>query len=635
MSRRTPVRAAVALAGAGSLGTFLSAAARTLLLRLEDHNAAVAADAPSDDPRWLNARWGHVTVDALSGTSAGAITACQIAKALFEPTYLGRGAAVDAPGTLGGDWVHGAQLQRLVHEGSDPTPAAARLRSPEWTVLHGTALQAMIHRMLATPSTAAGASSLLDPDGVVGLALTLTDLLGYHEPAEFDADRVLGHPDFGCAPERASLLFAGRQEPVRDMGSRNHGEIRRIFLAREPGALRAVDAFLARTRRRRQAVLHPWGPAAAEHLSALATASAALPLAVGPVAVREQDPVTGETATRLYMDGGVLNNKPVAPGLRMARWHDLMRLQQVAGEDGAWDPDAVCEALGYERVCFFIDAFPERSFEGWRNRHPDAVGVAWHETLGVDEDPEERKMLLERALETPWGSLGVFAESLLTSLRAQDLREIARTNARLRLRNDLIDRWIAQGVQGGMPVRLDSLARAAAWASVRRRPAARGLSEEATMVLVDRLVELDRLSNLDARRSVTLVPVMAPRGLRGALAGQALHAVGGLLGLEARRYDAGTGARVATEVLDAVAGRPVTRRSPPLPMAPAAVLPEDSSALVDRLRVLARAVIDGGRTTSSTLRFFARLPLEMAPLVALARERMDGWIRGGTPPSRR
>jgi hypothetical protein len=88
------------------------------------------------------------------------------------------------------------------------------------------------------------------------------------------------------------------------------------------------------------------------------------------------------------------------------------------------------------------------------------------------------------------------------------------------------------------------------------------------------------------------------------------------------------GGRVAKTVLDAIAGRMAERQHPPLPPAPAAAHPDDSSPLVSRIRVAAKALIDGRKSTSSVVRFFARLPLHLDPVMDMARTRLDRKIRG-------
>ena len=621
---RVPVRASIALAGAGSLGTFLSAASRELLLRLHAHNRAVQEQAPAHDERYLRAEWGLVVVDSVSGTSAGAITAAQVVKALFEPAYLGADQAPDSRGCMSGDWVHAADFIQLASDHNRPETRGP-VSSPGWTLLSGARLYETVFKMLQPGEQAAAEPSLLDETGVVALAITLTDLLGYHEPAEFEASQVIGHPDFGASPARDSLLFRGEAAQVRDLGSRGHAEIRKLFIARDSDALPGIDHYLTGTRRRRRAEIETWGKEAASRMAAFATASAALPFAVGPVTVQDTEAHT----SKLYMDGGVLNNKPVAPALLMARWHDAWRVRRTWDSDASeFNRDDVQKTLSYQRVCFFIDAFPDRTLDAWRSQHPDAWTNAWQSVMGVQDDAEERKRRLLSAIETPAGGIGVFFESVMTTLRAQDAKVIAKNNLRLDRRDALVDGWIQEHDDEEIPFILDTIEKAFAWATVCARPSAANLTEGQKNVLSRRLHDIERMSGLDGRRAVTMVPIFAPRGLRGVFAGEALYALAGLLALDARRYDSSMGGRVAKTVLDAIAGRMAERQHPPLPPAPAAAHPDDSSPLVSRIRVAAKALIDGRKSTSSVVRFFARLPLHLDPVMDMARTRLDRKIRG-------
>ncbi len=622
--KRVPVRASIALAGAGSLGTFLSAASRELLLRLHAHNRAVLEDAPDNDPRYLRTDWGLVVVDSVSGTSAGAITACQVVKALFEPTYLGEHLSADTRGSLSGDWIHAADFTQLASN-HNRSETQGPVSSPGWTLLSGARLYDTVFKMLQPGEHPDKLPSLLDETGVVALAITLTDLLGYHEPAEFEASQVIGHPDFGATPPRDSLLFRGEAGQVRDLGSRGHAEIRKLFIARDHDAIPVIDHYLTGTRRRRRAEIEIWGKEAASRMAAFATASAALPFAVGPITV--QDPET--QTTKLYMDGGVLNNKPVAPALLMARWHDAYRVGRTRdATSNEFCREKVEETLSYQRVCFFLDAFPDRSFDAWRSQHPDAWTQTWHTVMGVQDDVEERTRRLLSAIETPAGGIGVFFESVMTTLRAQDAKVIAKNNLRLDRRDALVDGWIYEhdGEVGSFV--LDTIEKAFAWATVCARPTSARLSQGQKNVLARRLHDIERMSGLDGRRAVTMVPIFAPRGLRGVFAGEALYALAGLLAIDARRYDSSTGSRVARTVLDAIAGRMADRPFPPLPPAPDDAHPDDSSPLVNRIRVAAKALIDGRKNTSSVVRFFARLPLHLDPIMDMARSRLDRKIRG-------
>jgi hypothetical protein len=627
MGDRHKVRVSLALAGAGSLGTFLSSAARQTLLRIIAHNRAVDEEAADDDLRYLSTDWGTITVDSISGTSAGAITAMQVVKALFEPGYLGAGRVNDAPGTLSGDWVHGGEIGKLVVEGNTPMESGP-VHSPGWTLLSGARLYDLIVEMLTREVAPSTLTSPMDPSHVIGLAVTLTDLMGYHEPAEFEAERVRGHADFGLSDARSSVLYRGREAEVRDLGSRGHAEVRKVFVGDDESELSALDRFLNNTRRRRRASRREWNDTTARELAAIATASAALPMAVGPLAVADRD-TQGETIMRLYMDGGVLNNKPAAPAMRLGRWHDAYRLARAFEKnDGTLTPEHVAEVLDYERVCIFIDAFPERSFDSWRSRHPDMMTRAWHAVLGVQNDDDERARRLAATMATPGGGLGAFFESIMTALRAQNMREIAKINARLRRREDLIDDWLSDTSADESELVIDSIDLAFAYAAVVERPLARTTDPRVVARVTRRLVDVDRVSNLDGRRAVTMVPIFAPRGLREVFAGAALYALGGLLGFDARKWDASVGERVATTVLDAVAGRPAPRNTPPLPMAPNSTRPDDTSVVVQRIRVAGKAMIDGTKSTSSVIRFFARLPLELDPIITMGRDRLNRIVRG-------
>ena len=630
MADRRPVRASIALAGAGSLGTFLSSAARHLLLRIIAHNQALGEEAADDDLRLLHPTWGRIIVDSVSGTSAGAITSVQVVKALFEPGYLGSGHVNDAHNTISGDWIHGADFEQLVVEGNTPE-SSGPVHAPGWTLISGARLFNLINGMLQQPVPRVSHDSPIDPRHVVAVGITLTDILGYHEPAEFEASRVLGHPDFGVGETLASVLYRGRTAAVRDMGSRGHAEVRKLFIGDDHAPLQSVERFLGATNRRRRASQRRWNAATAAELAALATASAALPMAVGPLAV-EDHTREGDTLLRLYMDGGVLNNKPAAPALRLARWHDAYRLAHDLEQNaGVLSPEQVLQELDYERVCFFIDAFPERTFDPWRSRHPDMMTQAWNTVLGIADDADERKRRLDAAMGTPAGGFGAFFESIMTALRAQDMRTIAKVNARLRQREDLIDDWLANTTPAAAPLEIDSVDRAFAWAAVMERPLAQQTDPRVLAKVVNRLVEVDRISNLDGRKPVTMVPIFAPRGLRAAFAGSALYALSGLLAVEARRHDGSVGERVAKIVLDSVAGRAIARQVPPLPMAPDEAHPDDASPVVQRIRTAAKALIDGNRTTSSVVRFFARLPLDFDPVMTMARVRLNRIVRGEKP----
>ena len=135
--QRHPVRAALALAGAGSLGTFLSGAVRKILISIRNHNAACAEPgASSDDPRFLHPHWGHITIDAIGGSSAGALCGSQLVKALYEPTYAGEGQELEAIATMTGDWINGGDFERLSPD-DEKTAERGSIESPGWTLLSG------------------------------------------------------------------------------------------------------------------------------------------------------------------------------------------------------------------------------------------------------------------------------------------------------------------------------------------------------------------------------------------------------------------------------------------------------------------------------------------------------------------
>src|SRR5690625_176750 len=132
-SQRRPVRAAVALAGAGSLGTFLAGALREIVLAIRAHNTAlIDPDADDDDPRLLHPQWGKITIDAVGGSSAGALCSGQLVKALFEPDYLGKNQDIDTIGTMTGDWIEYGCFEHLSIEGNTPIKEG-NVESPGWT----------------------------------------------------------------------------------------------------------------------------------------------------------------------------------------------------------------------------------------------------------------------------------------------------------------------------------------------------------------------------------------------------------------------------------------------------------------------------------------------------------------------
>lgn len=626
---RHPVRAALALSGGGSLGTWLAGAGRELVLAIRAHNAALAEHAPPSDLRYLRPDWGRITVDALGGASAGALVSAQLVRAIFEPDYLGPDEAVDLRGSIVGDWVHGGNFGGLSSDDAEPRTSGP-VEAPGWTLMSGALLYDLCTRALGSnPSASPDAPSPLDRCGFVGVGITLTDLLGFHEPAEFEAHRVLGHSAFGRAGSATSRVLHRGTAETRDMGGRGHAEVRKLFVAVDERAADCVRHFLVRTRRRSKARVARWGRSAGERLAALCAASAALPLAVGPVAVSDWGRDASYRYRRLYMDGGIMNNKPLAPALRLARWHDLARLvSRWDGERGEFDVRGVEEELVYERVLFFVDAFPERSEGDWRSIHPDEVRTdtgSWGDVTGPNDAREKR---ITEALATPFAGMSVFFESIMTSLRAQDLRQIAKVNARLDARDRMIDRLCesAAGLPPGPPI--DTIERATAFAAVRARALGRSLSDGEARAVAAMVADSDTVSELSGRRTVTLVPVFAPNNLRAAYAGDAMYSMGGLLALDARRHDAGLGGDVARKVLRALRDPGSESHDDALPTAPESVLPTDAGPLATRLVVAALAMIDGLLHRSPVIRFFAKLPLWLSPIVSRFKRWLDTRIRG-------
>ncbi len=630
--RRRPVRAAFAFAGGGSLGTFLSGAARETLLAIRAHNAACADPATlDDDPRLLRPEWGHITVDAVAGTSAGALCTAQTVKALYCPDYLGGHGAIDAEQTMSGDWIHGGDFEHLSVEGNTPT-RADQVEAPGWTLLSGAHLYELAQRAVAWGEPVLDPASPLDATGVVGVGIMLTDLLGFHEPAEFAEGSVLGHPAFGANPAGPSRLVHRRGARVHDLGGKGHAELRKLFVTRDSAGADTVRAFLGDTQRRGRARVATWGDDASRRLAALCAASAALPLAVGPVAVTDSRSDLGFVYRRLYMDGGIMNNKPISPSLRLARWHDGVRLTtQRHRRPDAFDVDVVCRELVYDRVCFFFDAFPDRAVDEWRSAHPDQVTRQSGIWTSTEAAVAERERRIDAALAAPMSGMNVFFESIMTSLRAQDMQEIARTNDRLQARADFIDRLCEQELASMGPFELDSIERAQAYASVMSRPAGAAMTHEQRMLVAHRVWESDRVSGLAGRREVTMVPVFAPQNLRAVFAGEAMYALGGLLSIEARRHDADVGAHVARSVLDALRLPTVSPRSG-LRNAPDDVVPDDTAPVVRRLKVAAEAAIDGRGLGGNTIKFFAKLPLRLEPVMALLKGRLDRVVRGQPDP---
>lgn len=611
-SHRVPVRAAFAYAGGGALGTFLAGATREVVGRIWQHNRALLDGATDTDPRLLHPLWGHITIDAVAGASAGALCACQLVKGLFEPDYLDPARPIDMRGTATGDWIQGASFAQLVGAGNQGTVSGS-VESAGWTVMSGARLYDLAARALKSggAATARDPASPLDPSGVVAVGISLTDVLGYHDPAEFDVDRVLGHPDFGCSPPSDATTPGVDGRPVRDLGGRGHAEIRKLFVGASVEADAVARQFLLFTKRRGRARCVRWSASATERLAALATASAALPFAVGPLAMTDRAADIDVTYRRLYVDGGVMNNKPVAPALELARWHDLMRLvQHRQAPTGEISAENVERELVYERVCFFLDAFPDRIPQQWEGPHPDSIYSetgTWQLTLDALDTRHEQ---ISQALRTPGAGARAFFDTLLSSLRAQDLRVMARTNDRIKARDLWIDRLCGRLPYADPEFRLDDLSRAAAYGAVVSRPAGCALSMADRMTVAARVYEADQISDLEGRRLVTMVPVFAPSNLRAVFAGEGMYALGGLLHPEARLHDAQVGASVARHVMTALR-RP--KHVPPpvrLPDAPNAAVPPDAGPLLDRLQVLAETAVgaDGspllvGRAVSYALRF--------------------------------
>lgn len=636
---RIPVRACFALCGAGSLGTFVSGALREVMLAIRGHNAALLA-LPFDpkDPRLLRDDWGRITIDAVGGASAGALCAGQLVKAIFEPSYLGDGGALDAPNTMTGDWIENASFERLSVD-SDEKQQVGDIEAPGWTLLNATKLYEVAYNAL-TPTVyppEVDAVSPLPAHGMIGVGITLTDILGYHEHAEFDARHVLGHPQFGAQRVETPhyhRLDEAEVDGVRDLGVKKHAEIRRFFVtAGGPGSdtmNTSIRRFLHTTQRDGLAHSVHWG-ASTETFAKLAAASAALPLALGPVAVTDHNEEAGISLRRIYMDGGVLNNKPLAPALQMARWHDELRLLACRDpETGEISPADVLETLDYQRVCFFLDAFPDRTRREWRSPHPN---TALDDPLALQLRPENceaRDERIDAALATPTGGMAMFFDSLLSSLRAQDIRDVANMNLKVEHRRSFLLDMSTRGLVGRPDVRITNLATAHAYATV--CDALRGVhvTHPQTMALTELLKSVESFSGTSNRREVTMVPVFAPKNLVDVLAGEALYAVGGLLSREARLHDANVGRDVARAVMGSLRGGetiPVT-----LPETPEEARPNDSHLLVERLRKMILATIEGTGGKQSFIKSLVAFPVKLNPLVKLLKTRLDRTIRGASLP---
>ncbi len=662
LRQRHPVRASLAFAGAGALGTFLSGAAKQLLIALRNHNRAVAEGAADSDPRYLGPHWGRITVDSIGGASAGAICGAQIVKALFDPRYLGEGLADDAPGTITGDWINEGDFAVLAGEGT----AANRTRhmdSPGWSLLSGARLHALVEKLLSGCASAAEPNGLVEESGIIAFGVTLTDLFGVHSRADFDADRVLGHPDFGQAavmPRHGSTEHGPRL--VRDLGGRNHAEVRKFLFARDAASREVAARFLAETGRSDAAEALVWQPSEAAKVAAVCAASAALPFAIGPVAI---DDARGER--RLYIDGGVLNNKPVAPALRLGRWQDAIRLQlQQREPDGTCSAAAVGAALNYERTVFFVDAFPDqtpsRARHGEGGVEPAVDPVRFAEALlkapkarvptltrpaiavvsrtvqlqsiiaGLTEAPavavrgQTRGEQMEASLLHPTAASRLFFDSLMNSVRAQDLREIAKRNNLVAARAKFITDRCERPPVHHETFRVDSLGAAQAYACVLGIAASEGLTQQQQLAVAERVWESDQVSGLGGRRMVSLVPVFSPDERYDLFAGDRLYAVGGLLSLEARMHDAGIGVQVARAVTEALNGKVLAFDALGIRKAEASQRPQDAALLMRRIRASGTALVDSFFERHPIVAWFAKLPIYFEPIMRIAKRSLDSQV---------
>lgn len=630
--QRRPVRAAIALAGAGSLGTFLAGALREIVTAIRHHNEAISdPKVLPDDPRILHPRWGRVSIDAVGGSSAGALCSGQLVKCLFEPHYLGMDKEIDAEGTITGDWIEHGAFDRLAPTGNEPLRSGP-IESPGWTLLsasklYDVAMEALTPEKYDISALRTTPASPLPANGIVGVGITLTDVLGYHEYADFDACNVLGHPEFGAAEPQAARFrpFEGRE--VRDLGVRQHSEVRRLFIGTTPESKQVIQRFLDHTQRRGKATGYTWNEAGTR-LSALAAASAALPLALGPMAMTDPTERKRSTVRRLYMDGGVLNNKPISPALTMARWQDEIRiLSRTPFHADLYDRGVVDRELDYERVCFFIDAFPNRTRGEWRSPHPDEALTGVPVRQMTSKNIEARDRRIDEALSTPAKGLGMFMESMLTSLRAQDIRGVAETNFRVAKRAEYIRSLVGRAHHGSPQFQLTDFGSANAYAAVREATRDLDVPEDEVLALSDLMYQADGFARMRGRRAVTMIPVFAPENLVEVLAGDAVYAVGGLLAKEARIHDAKAGQLVAKNVLRSLS--PLRERTlEKLPKPGIDARPRDSSLLVQRLRVAAEAAIQGDGSGSSFVRSLVAFPFHLNPLVRLLKTRLDRTIQG-------
>lgn len=670
LRQRHAVRASLAFAGAGALGTFLSGAAKQLLIALRNHNRAVAEGAPDSDRRYLGPLWGHFTIDSIGGASAGAICGAQVVKALFDPSYLGEGLADDAPGTITGDWINEGDFVVLAGEGTDAA-RTEHMDAPGWSLLSGARLRELVERLLGgTTGSAQAPDGLLETSGIVAFGVTLTDLFGVHAHADFDADRVLGHPDFGQAPVIPGQATAGHgPRLVRDLGGRNHAEVRKFLFGRDTAARDAAARFLEETGRAGAAEALVWQPSEVARVAAVCSASAALPFAIGPVAI---DDARGER--RLYIDGGVLNNKPVAPALRLARWQDAIRLRHQARQvDGSFAAAAVQAALSYERVVFFVDAFPDqtpsRARHGEGNtrrgfdandlaealrssrkgrvptitRPAEAVGSRTVQLQAIierlsDGEPvavrgQTREEQMEASLQHPTAASRLFFDSLMNSVRAQDMREIAKRNNLVAARARFITDRCERPPVHHDTFRVDTLGAAQAYATVLGVRASAGLTEQQRLAVAERVWESDQVSGLGGRRTVSLIPVFSPDERHDLFAGDRLYAVGGLLSLQARMHDAGIGARVAMAVADALRGQVVPFDELGIRKASDSDRPQDADLLMRRIRASGRALVDSFFDRHPIVAWFAKLPIYLDPVMRIAKRSLDRQIAARRLPT--
>lgn len=633
-SIRQPVRACFALSGAGSLGTFIAGAVTEILLAIRRHNAAVCEPGiRDDDPRLLNPRWGRITIDAIGGASAGALCAGQLMKSLFEPEYLGEGKPIDTPGTVTGDWITHASFESLSIEGKEPQKLGS-VEAPGWTLLNGTRLYEVALNALAPRQDVTRAfeepECAIPEHGLIGVGITLTDLLGYHEQVDFDASHVMGHPKFGAPQPDSAHYHRLEGKEIRDLGVKKHAEIRRYFVSLSQKQKPAIERFLHATGREGQAFGYAWNEAT-DHLARMAAASAALPLALGPVAVTDTNPETGISLRRIYLDGGMLNNKPLSPALQLARWQDELRLLSCHSDDAdTFDPSIVDRELNYQRVCFFLDAFPDRTRGEWRSPHPNSALTDPDALQLLPENVEARNQRIDEALKAPVAGLGMFLDSLLTSLRAQDIRGVANTNLKVDHRRQFIRKIAERGLVGRPDIKLREIESAHAYAAVCDAVRGMGLSEQLKLALTDLLEEVQTFAGTASRREVTMIPVYAPDNLAQVLAGEAVYAVGGLLSKEARIHDANVGKQVARAVLASL--RPGDPPPLDLPATPVEARPNDSGPLVRRLQTTILATIEGDGSSQTFLKRLVAFPVRLNPLVKLLKDRLDATIQGDIRP---